>query len=308
MPNDSQPVTLRDPFPPALVGKMPRAGISLDYVGHGAVTDRLLQVDPSWNWEPLAYDGEGLPRFDRDDKGNPIGLWIKLTVNGVARLGYGDCPSNQFSPEKVLIGDALRNAAMRFGVALDLWIKGQAEDDESSRSDGPRNRPPIDERDLTPAVLSSTFVEAYLERAHKRGLNDDQIGAIVGGVTARRTEEVRLVFQTEWDALNAATKAAVDARRPAEAPTAPVEPSTPPPAMDTPPAVDEELQAFQAAHHPTIDLEAPDKWVWTCSCGDAGAGTFVEAEQADEDHQKHTAFWWKAIIEEKVSAAKNRRR
>jgi hypothetical protein len=32
-----------------------------------------------------------------------------------------------------LISDAIRNAAMRFGVALDLWIKGDSEDspDES---------------------------------------------------------------------------------------------------------------------------------------------------------------------------------
>jgi hypothetical protein len=68
--------------------------------------------------------------MERDDSGHPISLWIKLTVKGCTRYGVGTCPGNQRDAEKVLIGDALRNAAMRFGVALDLWIKGQGEDDE----------------------------------------------------------------------------------------------------------------------------------------------------------------------------------
>lgn len=104
----------------------------VDYVGHGAVTDRLLEVDPQWNWEPVRFDDSGIPTFVYDGRGNPIALWIKLTVAGVTRLGVGTCPPNQADAEKVLIGDALRNAAMRFGVALDLWIKGHAEDDETA--------------------------------------------------------------------------------------------------------------------------------------------------------------------------------
>jgi hypothetical protein len=122
---------LRKPFPPEHVGKLPRGPIQIDYVGHGATTDRLLEVDPLWNWEPLRFnETDGMPTFGYDDRGNPISLWIKLTVCGVTRLGVGTCPSGQADAEKVLIGDALRNAAMRFGVALDLWIKGHAEDDE----------------------------------------------------------------------------------------------------------------------------------------------------------------------------------
>lgn len=52
---------LREPFPPEAIGKLPKAGLMLDYVGHAATTDRLLQVDPSWTWEPMALDGDGLP-------------------------------------------------------------------------------------------------------------------------------------------------------------------------------------------------------------------------------------------------------
>lgn len=105
---------LRKPFPPESVGKLPKGGAMLDYVGHAAVTDRLLTVDPHWNWEPFAvHPQSGLPLLD--DKGN---LWIRLTICGVTRIGVGDGKSL-----KECIGDALRNAAMRFGVALDLWAK-----------------------------------------------------------------------------------------------------------------------------------------------------------------------------------------
>ena len=118
-----QVTALRKPFPPEMVGKLPKRTknadgswgptIHLDYVGHAAVTDRLLTVDPAWSWEPLALDEHGLPALDR--AGN---LWIKLTICGVTRLGVGDGKS-----AKECIGDAIRNAAMRFGVALDLWAK-----------------------------------------------------------------------------------------------------------------------------------------------------------------------------------------
>lgn len=151
-------LSLLEPFPPEMVGKLPRVTckacsdfhsrcdehkkqkcdicgsfistkhIHLDFVGHADVTRRLLEVDPAWEWDPVAEDEHGLPVFDTDDNDNPVGLWIKLTVLGVTRRGYGSCPSKQSDAVKVLIGDALRNAAMRFGVALDLWAKGDRAD------------------------------------------------------------------------------------------------------------------------------------------------------------------------------------
>lgn len=122
----------------------------VDYVGHANVTDRLLEVDPEWTWQPQATDpdpellkaaiatgnpeivqkviGNAPPRFGRDRYGNPVSLWIYLTIGGATKPGVGSVPSNQFDAEKVLIGDALRNAALRFGVALDQWVKGDRAD------------------------------------------------------------------------------------------------------------------------------------------------------------------------------------
>lgn len=147
---------LRAPFPPNCISKLPKPTkaqtdavkadfkkgircqlcgswhhpdvVHLDYVGHAALTDRLLDADPMWSWEPVAFK-DGLPAFDSSG-----GLWIKLTVCGVTRFGYGHAASKpNMDPgarEKEVIGDALRNAAMRFGAALDLWHKGDLHADE----------------------------------------------------------------------------------------------------------------------------------------------------------------------------------
>ena len=115
---------------PECGGHHHKDAVHLDYVGHAALTDRLLDADPEWCWEPVAYTDAGLPAFDQSG-----GLWIKLTVCGVTRLGYGHAaPKPNMDPgarEKEVIGDALRNAAMRFGAALDLWHKGDLHPDDA---------------------------------------------------------------------------------------------------------------------------------------------------------------------------------
>ena len=159
---------LREPFPAHQISKLPKGTKAqndcpneqkrkcdicggwhhpqvkhLDYVGHAALTDRLLDSDITWYWEPLSFTEQGLPRFDESG-----GLWIKLTVCGHTRLGYGNAAKNTYadvgSREKEVIGDALRNAAMRFGAALDLWHKGgdlHGEDEEEKPAKKPEPKP-----------------------------------------------------------------------------------------------------------------------------------------------------------------------
>lgn len=117
--NKEQHEKLRAEFPREAIGQLPRGNTYLSYVGHAATTDRLLSVDPEWTWEPVAFDANGLPAFDALQ-----GLWIRMTVCGVTRYGYGSANGKK-GPDaiKECIGDAIRNAAMRFGVALDLWAK-----------------------------------------------------------------------------------------------------------------------------------------------------------------------------------------
>jgi hypothetical protein len=107
--------------------------VHLDYVGHAALTDRLLDCDDQWGWEPMALTPAGVPALD----GNG-GMWIKLTVCGMTRIGYGHSDGKTGGDAvKEVIGDALRNAAMRFGAALDLWHKGDLHADDAQEEPAP---------------------------------------------------------------------------------------------------------------------------------------------------------------------------
>lgn len=101
-------------------GYHPFPCVHLKYVGHANITMRLNEVDPAWNWEPVATDADGLPLV-KDGS-----LWIRLTVLGITRLGVGDAQGKS-GPDamKEIVGDALRNAAMRFGVGTYLWSKSE---------------------------------------------------------------------------------------------------------------------------------------------------------------------------------------
>lgn len=152
---------LREPFKPEQIGKLPKlnckacsdspgkvcpkhtkqnckecgnwissAHIHLDYVGHAATTDRLLSVDPTWTWEPMGIGPNGEPLMTNG------GMWIKLTLCGVTRPGFGDGKN-----PKEIIGDAIRNAAMRFGVALDLWAKEDLHADGDGEAEPAKGSP-----------------------------------------------------------------------------------------------------------------------------------------------------------------------
>lgn len=140
-----------------MVWKCPECGnthhkdaVHLDYVGHAALTDRLLDTDPEWLWEPVAFGPDGLPALDRNG-----GLWIRLTVLGVTRLGYGDADGKTGgNAVKEAIGDALRNAAMRFGAALDLWHKGDLHGEDAPESDHQQPDPPLQVQEMPDAEFS----------------------------------------------------------------------------------------------------------------------------------------------------------
>ncbi len=203
-------VTMRTPFPDNQIGKLAKGSkaqtqcdakekincticggwhhpkmIHLDYVGHAALTDRLLDVDTNWTWEPLALK-DGLPAFDSSG-----GLWIKLTVLGITRIGYGNAQESEYkevgSREKEVIGDALRNAAMRFGAALELWHKGELHVDGNAASkkgvikpaDNPSFKPDAEEEIYLLSVadtliaLNPDYAAAY-EKLESEKLDSDE--------------------------------------------------------------------------------------------------------------------------------------
>jgi hypothetical protein len=95
--------------------------IHLDYVGHAATTQRLLEADPTYTFE-LLKDATGQPILVYEAKAlesdHSVGVYGRLTVNGVTREEFGNGKNL-----KDAVSDALKRCAMRFGVALDLWAK-----------------------------------------------------------------------------------------------------------------------------------------------------------------------------------------
>jgi hypothetical protein len=182
---------LREPFPPHQISKLPKPfkkdspkgkcqecggyhglpAMHLDYVGHAALTDRLLDCDPSWTWEPVAFGPDGLPAMDRIG-----GLWIRLTVCGQTRLGYGHADGKQGGDAiKEAIGDAMRNAAMRFGAALDLWHKGDLHGDDDAQDPAPRQDtlpPKADKPPPTPAQIADKLIKRFGEMETLKALLD----------------------------------------------------------------------------------------------------------------------------------------
>ncbi len=183
---------LRAPFPPERISQIPRktktgGTVRLDYVGHADVTDRLLAVDPTWTWEPVGVAEDGVPIIHH-------GLWIKLTVCGVTRYGFGDAQGKQGGDAiKEMIGDAIRNAAMRFGVALDLWSKSDPDAPTAVMDHDSRPEPTTDPDWLRDAAIGITEAKTVEDL-------DTVAGFIKDGVNAGKcSEESRADLLAKWN-------------------------------------------------------------------------------------------------------------
>jgi hypothetical protein len=152
---------------PSIVGKLPRGGITLDFVGHAEITKILIEVDPNWSWEPVAWTTDGRPAIATVN-GMAV-MWGKLTVLGQTRLGVGSARHDKPDLDKELIGDFLRNAAMRFGISLSLWSKSEWEEQQAA----PR-------KPAEPKPVSQDFVAKFRDACEKKGINPDDVAKAAG--------------------------------------------------------------------------------------------------------------------------------
>lgn len=160
---------------PKIVGKLPKGGMQLDFVGHADVTKMLIEIDPEWTWEPTAFDANGLPAYRVENGMAHMAGW--LTILGVRRLGIGSVMHNKPDLLKELISDFIRNASMRFGVCLSLWTK-QEWDDVSYTSSTPAPKPaPVKTVSAQPSdpLVSMDNIKRFVEACKSAGLNHEQI-------------------------------------------------------------------------------------------------------------------------------------
>jgi hypothetical protein len=161
---------------PKIVGKLPKGGMQLDFVGHADVTKMLIEIDPEWTWEPTAFDANGLPAYRVENGMAHMAGW--LTILGVRRLGVGSVMHNKPDLLKELISDFIRNAAMRFGVCLALWTKQEWEDVSHTPSTPVAKPAPVAK--VEPAkpsdpLVSMDNIKRFVDACKGAGLDHEQI-------------------------------------------------------------------------------------------------------------------------------------
>lgn len=131
---------------PSMVATIPKGGVQLEYVGHADITLLLCKIDPEWRllmgWETAAGPVDPFAM-------GPATMLCRLVLLGVERECVGTITEGKVGTEsaiKELYGDALRNGAMRFGIATALWSKAQREGHDLDAGNGRRQ-----ERDDRPA-------------------------------------------------------------------------------------------------------------------------------------------------------------
>ena len=163
--------------------------IHLDYVGHAGITMRLNEVltPAGWNWRPMAFTAAGTPLL------NDGGMWILLTIGGVTRIGFGDASGKPLTPSaiKEIIGDGIRNAGMRFGIATYLWSKSNA-------AEQLKNLPTEPEEDYaTSLAVAADLGELYLAASRLKQAVD------AGAVSEALAALLRSAFNERRAVLNA---------------------------------------------------------------------------------------------------------
>ena len=162
---------------PSIVGKLPRGGIQLDFVGHAEINRILIDIDAMWSWEPCGWNN-GRPAI-HEANGMAV-MWGKLTILDKTMLGVGSVRSDKPDLDKELIGDFLRNASMRFGICLSLWSKSEW-DDKSAVAGKPHAGKAVASTvtdDTQP--LTKTQVKQFVDACEKAGLTPNAVAQKAG--------------------------------------------------------------------------------------------------------------------------------
>jgi hypothetical protein len=112
---------LARPFPDSMIVKKPGGKFQADYVAHGVITARLLEVLGPFDWS--------IAKVITNADGIAVGCIgrLEVTVDGrpVVVEEVGDCEQispNSASNLKMASSDSLKRAAMRLGLGLHLWV------------------------------------------------------------------------------------------------------------------------------------------------------------------------------------------
>ena len=205
---------------PATLARLPKGGAQLDYMGHADVTLALIAVDPYWDWAPAGTNPDGTPviitSIGRDGAKLKV-MWGTLTVLGQTRRCVGTAEGTKGDVEKELIGDLIRNGAMRFGIATKLWSKAERENlarpaakqaaaprqPAAPRDDAPPREAADDapKQDDSPLAKENRHMRVLLK--HLGGVDRETMLEIAGSVVGRTIGSSKELTLDEVRAFNA---------------------------------------------------------------------------------------------------------
>lgn len=116
---------------PAKIETLPKGGRSMEFYNHAYVTADLIRHDPEWSFQVGSLV----------ERGSSWELQGSMTVHGVTRACVGYALKSKDEPLKEAISDLIKNGAMRFGIALDLWAKGDIDTGEKTVDTKPVPQP-----------------------------------------------------------------------------------------------------------------------------------------------------------------------
>jgi hypothetical protein len=112
---------LARPFPDSMIVKKPGGKFQADYVAHGVITSRLLEVVGPFDWS--------IAKIITNPEGIAVGCLgrLEVVVDGrpvvIEEVGDVEHVSpNSATNLKMASSDALKRAAMRLGLGLHLWV------------------------------------------------------------------------------------------------------------------------------------------------------------------------------------------
>ena len=189
---------------PKIVGKLPKGGIQLDFVGHADITRILIEIDPLWSYEPCGWDN-GRPAIHVEN--GMATMWAYLIVHGKKMLGVGSVRADKQELDKELVGDFLRNAAMRFGISLALWTKNEWEDlgghapapQKSTPARKPAPKPVADIAVTSTIPVEPEIVGKFIKACAGANLDHDKVadaaGVDLSNVTNDDMTKLRVAFK-----------------------------------------------------------------------------------------------------------------
>lgn len=108
-------------FPDSMIEKKPGGKFQADYIAHGVITARLLEVLGPFDWSiaKIITNADGIAvgcvgRLEVVVDGRPV---VIEEIGDVEHVG-----PNSATNLKTASSDALKRAAMRLGLGLHLWV------------------------------------------------------------------------------------------------------------------------------------------------------------------------------------------